>query len=555
MTVRAAHRNQGPIDALEARRLLSDLLIQGTQSADRIFLGQEGASTVIVRNKGELKLVANGDLAINPGKSRRFEGVTRIVAYLSSGKDRFQAGDLITLPIVISGGNGNDTITGGAGPDQITGGKDNDRLDGGRGHDVISGDGGTRTGSDTIHGGFGNDSIAGGKGGDVIYGDDNNDAFPNSLEHGNDTIRGGEGVDFIDGDRGSDQLFGDADDDFIANVDGQPDTVDGGAGTDRAGRDNSLGIEDERDTFSGIETFNAVVGTQSIDGTAIVILGGDGPDRIHVTGTPNKLMVTLNDTTFEHSLPITAVVGNSNNLRRLVIAAAGGNDTLSVDLPPELVFLFGPENLEGGSVVLDGGAGADSLIGGDSADVLIGRAGNDTLLGNGGNDTLDGGADADDFSGGDGNDFADFRSRTENLMISLDGVRNDGAGAFADNVGADVEGVLGGSGNDSITGNNGNNTLNGGLGNDTLLGLGGNDLLGALDEPFANELGDDRLFGGSGSDTITGGPGADRLDGQDGTDLLRGQDGQADTIVGGEGFDAAERDAGIDIVSLVEQLL
>ena len=147
-------------------------------------------------------------------------------------------------------------------------------------------------------------------------------------------------------------------------------------------------------------------------------------------------------------------------------------------------------------VVAHGGDGVDTLTGGDDGETLIGDAGDDTLVGGGGNDTLDdgsetesagadrldGGAGDDTLSGGpvrvpgetliggDGNDTADYSRRNAPLTIELDNVANDGEAGEADDVQADVEGVIGGSDADALTGNDAPNVLDGQGGDDRIPG-------------------------------------------------------------------------------------
>ncbi len=66
-----------------------------------------------------------------------------------------------------------------------------------------------------------------------------------------------------------------------------------------------------------------------------------------------------------------------------------------------------------------------------------------------------------------------------------------------------INGLTGGSGNDTLTGNSAANILSGGAGNDVLDGKGGNDT----------------LLGGAGNDTLKGGAGNDVLEGGTGTDV------------------------------------
>ncbi|HYZ28982.1 MAG TPA: calcium-binding protein [Thermoleophilaceae bacterium] len=133
---------------------------------------------------------------------------------------------------------------------------------------------------------------------------------------------------------------------------------------------------------------------------------------------------------------------------------------------------------------------------------LVGGNGNDTLTGGPADDVLIGEAGADTLAGRDGRDTADYSARTAPVAVSLDGTANDGEAGENDNVGADVEIVAGGSGNDQLAGNDGDNALLGNAGDDMLGGGGGND----------------QLDGGAGNDTLAGGAGSDTLTGADGTD-------------------------------------
>src|SRR5213076_2383619 len=103
---------------------------------------------------------------------------------------------------------------------------------------------------------------------------------------------------------------------------------------------------------------------------------------------------------------------------------------------------------------------------------------------------------------------------------SIDGFANDGqfGGGENDNVGLDVENLIGSQGNDLLTGNNTAqdiDTLTGALKFDLITGLpiliGGNNRL-------EGGLGDDTLVGNSGDDTLVGGKGADVLNGGAGVD-------------------------------------
>ena len=101
-----------------------------------------------------------------------------------------------------------------------------------------------------------------------------------------------------------------------------------------------------------------------------------------------------------------------------------------------------------------------------------------------------------------------------------------------------IEGIITGSGNDTLTGNSLSNLLGGGAGNDTISGLGGDDVLLGGD-------GDDTLLGGLGNDCVIGGAGNDILDENapvdaDGVPTYGPLGNGADALDGGPGVDTVD---------------
>jgi Ca2+-binding RTX toxin-like protein len=261
---------------------------------------------------------------------------------------------------------------------------------------------------------------------------------------------------------------------------------------------------------------------------------------------------------------------------------------------------------------MDGGPGSDTITGGAGADTANGGSGGDTLFGVAGVDDLDGGEDGDDVSGGDGNDtmrggpgddrvgddrlevlgvpaergddFLDggegndelrpglgptqgssdadvlngggggdsvvYNARGGRVEVFLDTVSNDGAPGERDNVGPDVERLVGGQAADLLVGGPANDTIDGSRGADTIRGEGGADTLdGGIDDAEGDALsgggggdvvrgnaGDDSLQGDDGSDTLEGGTGADGMQGGSEPDQMTGGPG-TDTLAGGSGND------------------
>jgi hypothetical protein len=229
-------------------------------------------------------------------------------------------------------------------------------------------------------------------------------------------------------------------------------------------------------------------------------------------------------------------------------------------------------------VVVDGGAGTDTIHGGSKADVLkggdnndtiYGRDGDDTLFGGNHNDTLIGGWGADDLIGGDGKDTADYSARNANLMLSIDGGANDGEFLEFDDIYTDVENVIGGDGDDLIMGDGDANELMGGEGSDAIYGFGGLDYLyGGTDadvfEPGAVHNDRDLIYGGEGADhmyapvngsaemhggnhndTMYGSNGRDALHGDAGNDWIEGGS-ENDQLWGGDGDDTLKGGKGDD---------
>jgi murein DD-endopeptidase MepM/ murein hydrolase activator NlpD/Ca2+-binding RTX toxin-like protein len=162
-------------------------------------------------------------------------------------------------------------------------------------------------------------------------------------------------------------------------------------------------------------------------------------------------------------------------------------------------------------VLLDGGAGDDTLIGGAGDDLLIGGEGADQMLAGAGNDqlfvdaqdmaalaALTGTSKASRINGGDGYDTLTVVDNSQLVLVADD---------------LNVEAIAAGSANDTLTGTKDTigYAFDGGTGNDTLVTAGGADFLvgGAGNDTLKSSAGDDMLMGGTGSDRLEGGAGND----------------------------------------------
>ena len=314
------------------------------------------------------------------------------------------------------------------------GGEGNDKLTGGPLGDSLRGGFGTNG----IWGLGGNDFLEGGPGIDYLYGGDGRD-FLNAGE-GSDVLYGGNGDDVLAGEMGNDREYGQAGSDTfeeaIARYGTDADLFSGGTGYDDA--DYTGRIAAITADADGVKGDDGEKGEHDTIGTDVEgIEGGSGNDHLYGTARADHLDGYL------------------------------GNDTLT------------------------GGAGNDSLIGGPGSDHLNGGAGNDTLDG----DTQ---RQPDVLLGGPGIDTVVYTGCEKPLWIDLDGAAgDDGEAGEHDTVGADVENILGGWGNDHLTGNSANNLIDGDDGNDVIHGGAGNDRL-------LGQRGSDAIYGEAGDDYVSG---------------------------------------------------
>ena len=261
--------------------------------------------------------------------------------------------------------------------------------------------------------------------------------------------------------------------------------------------------------------------SRSADGKAISVdYAPGGRDAVDLRSEGDNVVLE-----FSASTPHTAAAGSG-------CVAATSRITcprvLGAVAAERLVFDFGDGNdeledfgwtLAAVRVVANGGDGADTFLstqlddtldGGAGADFFLGRGGDDLISGGSGSDRLVGDAGADALAGGAGFDVADYTFASAGVVVTLDGVADDGGPDERDNIRPDVEDVIGSSFGDRLVGSPLNNVLNGSGGNDMIDGRAGSD----------------RVIGGSGDDAVTSLDGAaERIDCNEGVDSVA-----ADTV-------------------------
>jgi len=305
-------------------------------------------------------------------------------------------------------------------------------------------------------------------------------------------------------------------------------------------------------------------GTTASAGIVVDLLGGTG-DALKFRGQKtadtltfgadgiNTAADTARDVTVTGVETFVVASGDGND----IVTGAGGAGTGTVFT--SALTVFGGI----GNDTITGGTGADTLSGGDGADIMSGGLGDDSLDGGAGNDTFNEGAvdsGSDTFVGGADTDTVSYALRTAAVTATIEtsgvGTDNDGEASEGDDVDDDIEGLTGGTADDTLTcaatacvliGGLGADTLTGGAGNDTISGGAGNDVIdgGDGDDVLNGDADDDTFDEGSadnGSDIINGGAGIDEVDysartaaltvTMDGAAADDGLSGEADNVKG-----------------------
>ncbi len=539
----------------------------------------------------------------------------------ATGTNTLSTSDAITIEIDAAGGGGDDSLDGGGG---------GDTLAGAGGQDTLSGDAGT----DTLTGAAGDDALAGGDGADTLsdtsgldtityvgrptaitanlqtgtngdadtytgsfetlIGTSLNDsltaatAVPTTLSGGSgeDTLNGGGQADTLIGGSDTDTLNGsDGDDLLIGSTGASADVHTGGNGVDTADYSAfssavtaslATGSGQDGDTYNTVENLQGGSGADTLTGnsSANLLVGNNGADTL-IGGTGADTMRGGDSLGAADASADTVSYDDDRAAIPGVVSSIGGAHQ-DGDVYSDIQNLTGGD----GDDTLTGDAAVNALSGGNGSDLLVGLAGADTLRG--GSPT--GAADASA-------DIASYSERAVALTMTL-----PNTGIPDGDVLVDIQGLEGGSADDTITGDGAANVLRGGGGGDRLRGAGGadtvqggpgtdtatydertaaqpvtvtldgapndgaaaeGDLVGGDVESVEGGAGNDTLtgdavanllLGGAGNDLITGGAGGDDLQGATGDDTLNATDGEADNVDCGDDTDSAELDT-IDTAS------
>ena len=208
-----------------------------------------------------------------------------------------------------------------------------------------------------IFGGAGNDILMGGSGNDILFGQAGNDILMG--KGGNDVLFGGDGDDTLTGGAGKDQVFGEFGDDcLIWNPGDGSDINEGG---------------------SGIDTID--------------VNGSNSAEKFTTTANGSRVRFALVD-----PAPFSLDIGSSENL---VVNMNGGDDTFTAG--NGLASLI--------KLIVNGGAGNDTITGSNGNDVVTGGLGNDVVFLGAGDDTFI-------WNPGDGNDRVEGQTGVDTMVFN-----------------------------------------------------------------------------------------------------------------------------------------
>ena len=345
----------------------SDLVEGGAGNDTAEVNGGNGAEIFsITANGGRVRFdrVSPAPFSLNIGTTEN------LVVNANGGDDVIEAGNGLAglIQLTIDGGAGDDTIIGGDGDDILIGGTGSDRLLGGAGNDVFVWNPGD--GSDVVEGQAGADTLAF-KGSDV---NENIDITANgsrarlSRDIGN-VVMDLNGVEHIQ----------------LAAMEGA----------------DTMTVND----LTGTDVSQVAIDLSAPAGTG----QGDGqPDTVIVNGTADNDQINI----ASHGASVVVnglaaqvtIDGTEPSNDSLVINGLNGNDTIDASA------------LKAGNInlVINGGAGNDSITGSRGNDFVNGGAGNDTA-------SLGAGDDVFVWNPGDGSDTVDGQAGADTLRFNGSG--------------------------------------------------------------------------------------------------------------------------------------
>jgi Ca2+-binding RTX toxin-like protein len=550
-----------PLDRLESLNVLGvqTLFIGGSIAADDLD---------IVSVPGGVEVFS---FAVSQGS---FLGIQTLDIDAKAGNDSVTVATALTIPAIIRGGLGDDTLSGGGGNDTLQGASGNDFLYGFGGNDFLSSGSGDDyasggDGSDTILGFHGSDILDGGSGADTLNGDD-----------GNDLLLGGHGIDNVDGLQGNDIVIGartlltpaelrtvlstwnsaanidaaialltDANnangelniddgatplvfDGEVINDDLSADVIAGNAGADWFFEFTSdpdtltgFGVDDRLATSTA--PYAPSLQSASISGSVLTITAGSAADEIEIDyliGT-DEISVNVGGA----SPDAFTITFPAAGLTDVSIGLGAGNDLLDVDLTGLAGVLVTVKGNIGNDTITVLSPGGSDVDGGGGDDVITGSIFADKLRGGTNNDQIDGGAGgADQLIGDAGNDTLILAGSSSVTALGGDG--NDIINASAATGSTNLQG---GNNDDSITGGSGTNFIRGDAGVDTI----------------NNGTGNSVVLGGTGDDLLTSGGGFSIFVGQGGADTIT-----ANAVAGSTAVITGDTNLGTNITSWLTRL-
>jgi Ca2+-binding RTX toxin-like protein len=445
----------------------NDIIDGGDGSFDNLsisFVGAPAGVTITFSSLGTSTPIVNGS-----GFIRGIESLFDVRG--SNFDDAITIGSFYNGSPFLLGLGGNDRLVSSTNLQLMAGGDGNDTLDGSgaffmstmvgeAGDDLIRT---AQNSTQVVEGGAGADTITGSA--FRTFGGSGNDTITLNAFQFSQLVHGDDGDDFIDasgsvlGGAGADTISGGSAADLIGSADGNlADFFNATASADSGS---------ERDVISGRGGNDMISAGFGDD-----VDGGDGEDRLSLSLAGGTAGLTFSTAGMNGATGTVIGGGTIRNVETLAsLTATNFDDDITVATQATLL-------------VLDAGAGNDTIRSGGSSVQVSGGTGDDRFVS---------GVAGDVFDGGAGVDTIDYSALTVGVTVTLANAGN-GTGAGGDSL-TNVENADGSAFNDALTGNNGANLLK---------GLGGADTL-------AGGTGDDTLDGGAGDDILVVDDTGDRI--------------------------------------------